>query len=238
MRCSVIALAALTLSLALACAPATPAWEDPTVPVDRNGEGWWKQRFEAKRDVKSYRVAFLGDSITQGWEDAGRAAWDQHFAPLNSANFGYSGDRTSHALWRMAQGEVVGGKPTVAVVMIGTNNIGHRVNTPAETVKGIRSVLDAIRKASPGTKILLVAVLPRDPKPDGEFRKGVVEINAALAKFNDRNVTYRDYGDAFLSADGSLRMDLMPDALHLNEAGYKVWAERLIRDVRALLPRQ
>lgn len=233
-----IALTVLTLSLAIACGPAIPAGEDPLVPAHRNNEGWWKERFEAKRELKSYRVAFLGDSITQSWEGAGRAAWDQHFAPLNSANFGYSGDRTPHALWRIAQGEVVEGKPAVAVVLIGTNNIGHRVNTPEETVKGIIGVIDAICKGSPGTKILLMAVLPRDPQPDGEFRKGVVEINAALAKLKLPNVTYRDYGDAFVKADGGLRMDLMPDALHLNEAGYKLWAERLSRDVRALLPRQ
>src|SRR5688500_9435865 len=96
-------------------------------------EPWWQSRHRNCVELTraaAFDVAFVGDSITQGWEGAGKAAWDEHFAPLRSANFGFSGDRTEHVLWRLASGEIVGAKPKVVVVMIGTNNLG--ANTPQE----------------------------------------------------------------------------------------------------------
>ncbi len=36
-----------------------------------------------------------------------------------------------------------------------------------------------------------------------------------------------DIGDAFLDAEGNLPSSIMPDALHLNADGYKLWAEAI-----------
>ncbi|MDR2512617.1 MAG: hypothetical protein LBD01_02320, partial [Puniceicoccales bacterium] len=55
-----------------------------------------------------FDVMFIGDSITEGWEKKGRAAWTEKLAPLNAANFGISGDRTGHVLWRLKNGELEG----------------------------------------------------------------------------------------------------------------------------------
>lgn len=58
---------------------------DSTFPMHRNKEDWWKERWLAKdseiRNSKDAKVVFLGDSITQAWEDEGKPAWDKHFAP-------------------------------------------------------------------------------------------------------------------------------------------------------------
>ena len=50
-------------------------------------------------------VIFLGDSITQGWEGAGKKAWARHFAPLKPVNLGIGGDQTGHVLWRITEGK-------------------------------------------------------------------------------------------------------------------------------------
>ena len=72
-------------------------------------------------------VLFLGDSITAGLGGAGKEAWDKNFGPLKAANFGIGGDQTGHVLWRITEGkELEGIKPKVAVIMIGTNNIGRQ----------------------------------------------------------------------------------------------------------------
>ncbi|MDB4662630.1 hypothetical protein OAE61_03250, partial [Verrucomicrobiales bacterium] len=39
-------------------------------------------------------LVFLGDSITQGWNGKGKAAWEKYWVPLGAANFGIGGDRT------------------------------------------------------------------------------------------------------------------------------------------------
>ena len=46
-------------------------------------------------------VIFLGDSITQGWEGAGKKAWADNFTPLKAVNLGIGGDQTGHILWRI-----------------------------------------------------------------------------------------------------------------------------------------
>ena len=53
----------------------------------------------------------------------GKEIWDQYYGKLNAANFGISGDKTQHVLWRIDQGELDGISPKVVVLLIGTNNL-------------------------------------------------------------------------------------------------------------------
>ena len=69
-------------------------------------------------------LIFIGDSITQGWENSGKAAWSEAYGKRNAVNLGISGDRTQHVLWRLDNGNIEGIKPKLAVIMIGTNNSG------------------------------------------------------------------------------------------------------------------
>ena len=36
-----------------------------------------------------------------------------------------------------------------------------------------------------------------------------------------------DLGQEFLQEDGAISRDIMPDLLHLSEAGYEIWANAL-----------
>src|SRR5690606_10362201 len=122
-----------------------------------------------------------GDSITDGWRGDGREVW-KNFEVYEPANFGIGGDRTEHVLWRLENGELEGIDPKVTVLMIGTNNIGH---TPPDTSEwaaaGVEKIVDTIHEKLPRTKILLLAVFPRDGK-DSERRKATEGINALIAK--------------------------------------------------------
>ena len=53
-------------------------------------------------------LLFVGDSITDGWDNAGEQVWNEFFVPLNVANFGIGGDTTQGVLWRMRNGELEG----------------------------------------------------------------------------------------------------------------------------------
>src|SRR5581483_6840664 len=72
-----------------------------TKPVDRKDKGWVSrhEKFVSVAKAGGVDVVFLGDSITQGWEGAGKDVWKEKFAPLKAANFGIGGDRTQHVLW-------------------------------------------------------------------------------------------------------------------------------------------
>jgi hypothetical protein len=76
--------------------------------------------------------------------------------------------------------------------------------------------------------VLLLAIFPRGDKPDDAGRLRNQEINAILQTYADgKTVHWLDIGPSFLHADGTLKRDLMPDALHPNLEGYRVWAEAM-----------
>ena len=84
-------------------------------------------------------VIFTGDSITFQWRNVGKAVWDKYYAPMKAANFGHSGDRTQHLLWRLQNGECDGPAPKVVVLMIGTNNLGGSHTLVGDVIAGVDS---------------------------------------------------------------------------------------------------
>ena len=74
--------------------------------------------------MKKVDVVLLGDSITHGWEDKGKAVFKKHFKDLKVLNLGFSGDRTEHVLWRLRHGAIEGIAPKAVLMLIGTNNTG------------------------------------------------------------------------------------------------------------------
>src|SRR5262249_49674189 len=130
-------------------------------------QGWMKRHegFVAIAKKGDVNVVFLGDSITDAWRNSGKKAWDKHFGPLKPANFGIGGDRTQHVLWRISNGEMEGIKPKVAVLMIGTNNVGG--DSADQIADGIKAIVQKLGELSPDTKVLLLAVFPRGEKQEG-----------------------------------------------------------------------
>ena len=178
-------------------------------------------------------ILFMGDSITDGWRTKGSNVWNRYYAPRHAANFGISGDRTQHVLWRMDNGELDGIKPKVVVLMIGTNNTGkendHKTprNTVPEVIEGVTAVVNDIRVKLPDSKILLLAIFPRGILDDSQ-RTQVALVNTVLPKLDDgKMVKFLDIGSKFIEADGTLPKSIMPDLLHPNEKGYQIWADAM-----------
>jgi len=193
---------------------------------------WWMPRHLQKLDEikmrKNAQVIFIGDSITQGWEKDGFNVWNHNYEKYNAVALGFGGDRTENVLWRLLHGEVDGLNPKVAVLMFGTNNTGHRQEKPELTAAGIKRDIEELQQRLPNTKILLLAIFPRDEKPDGELRQINNGVNAIISTFADnKKIYFLDINKAFLDADGVLSKDIMPDLLHPNERGYEIWAKAM-----------
>lgn len=214
--------------------PAARAKEYPWMSV-----ATWKKMHEAhvaRTKKGGADVVFLGDSITQGWSGAGAPVWKKRFEPLNAVNYGIGGDTTREVLFRLNDGILDGLKPKAVVLMIGTNNFGLPGDSVADTVKGVEAVVASVRKKSPDAKVLLLGIFPRDKAAGTAFRKKITEANEALAKLADgKTVVYLDIGKTFLADDGTLPADVMPDALHLSEKGYGIWADAIDESLKALL---
>lgn len=168
-------------------------------------------------------VAFIGDSITWGWGGAADI-WEQSFGQYQPANFGVPGDRTQNVLWRLDHGELDGYQAKVVVLLIGTNNMGN----PAKDIAlGTQKIIQLIQEKQPQASILLLAAFPRANKTD-KVRHEVQEYNEELQKLgDDQKVRFLDIGSHFLSPDGILSTEIMPDLLHLSHQGYEIWAQNM-----------
>ncbi len=216
---------------ARAGAPSGPP-QPATVPAPRDDN-----RHKTFLDIargSTIDVLFVGDSITDGWRNAGQTIWDQHFAPLKAANFGIGGDTTQGVLWRMQNGELEGYKAKLIVLMLGTNNIARK-NSNDEIVEGDRLIVEEFRKRQPQAKVLILGIFPRAVQASDPYRASIKDINSKLAKLADnKNVFFMDIGDKFLTSDGTLTPEIMPDALHPNFRGYRIWADAISERVRQL----
>src|SRR5262249_55617208 len=156
-RLSGLVVAGLLLSAA-AFSPAGADDKKPGSPAARPIErlkmkGWQvrHEKFLARAKKGDVDVLFLGDSITQGWEGAGRKAWAETSEPMKAANFGIGGDQTGHVLWRITEGkELEGINPKVAVMMIGTNNTAR--DSAQDIAEGVEAIVKELRRQKPSMK--------------------------------------------------------------------------------------
>lgn len=209
------------------------------IPESRD-KAWWIQRHEAKlaerRAIGEVDLLMVGDSITHSWENGGRAVWDRFYGNRRAFNIGFSGDRTEHVIWRLQNGAVHGLSPKLAVLMIGTNNTGHRMENADHTAAGIRRVVQEMRMRMPETKVLVLGIFPRAEQPDHSQRQLNDRINAQIQGLGKENmVTYLDVSSSFLDGSGALRRDLMPDLLHPNAEGYEAWAAAMEGAIMGLM---
>ncbi|UGQ44564.1 GDSL-type esterase/lipase family protein [Massilia endophytica] len=215
-------------------APLTHAWS----------LGWWIPRHEKKLEEvrklreagKSPQLIFVGDSITEGWEKSGAPVWQRYYAKYNAVGLGFSGDTTENVLWRLQHGEVDGIAPRVAVLMIGTNNAGHREDEPEATAAGVKAIIEDLRRRLPQTKILLLAIFPREEQPSAFLRRLNERVNAIIGGYaDDRHVFFANINSSLLNADGTLSREIMPDMLHPQEKGYEIWARSMEPVLQKLL---
>jgi lysophospholipase L1-like esterase len=202
-----------------------PAQKDP-----KRHEQFMKDKAEALKNGP-VQLVFIGDSITDAWRGGEQnKLYKQRWGQYNPLNLGISGDKTEHVLWRLEHGELDGlqNGTKLVVMMIGTNNLGNPPRaTPEDTAKGVECLVKTIRQKLPESKLLL-GVFPRGAEPSNPFRAQIKMVNDTISKLDDgKNVKYLDIGRKFLSKDDSLSKDIMPDALHPNAAGYRIWADAI-----------
>ena len=227
---------------------ACPDYKTVSVTPDMLNESWsvdwWLPRHLQKlEEIKTLQaqhqnseLIFIGDSITHNWEKDGINVWNRRYGKYHALDLGFGGDRTENVLWRLQHGEVDGIRPNVAVLMFGTNNTGERGEDPRTTAAGIKRNIDELHRRLPDTKILLLAIFPRDEKPDSQLRKLNEQVNAIISGFADnRKIFFLNINQAFLAAGGTLSKDIMPDLLHPNEKGYEIWANAMEPELQRLM---
>ncbi len=218
-----------------------------TTAVPRTDAGWVQRNdvFNARAKGAAVKgdagIVFLGDSITQGWEGAGKAVWAERYAPRSAVNFGIGGDRTQHVLYRVENGNLEGlakpeegTPPRLVVLMIGTNNMGS--DSAGAIAEGIGAVVKAVRAKLPETPVLLLGVFPRGEQAEDPVRSKIADVNSRIALLADgQRTVYLDIGEKFVGAGGVISKEVMPDFLHLSARGYELWAEAMEPTLKKML---
>lgn len=230
----------LTLTIAMSFAlPATRLVAEESenaavVPVPRDAN--WMKRHESineRAKLGDVDLLFIGDSITQGWND--NEVWKKFYEKRKAMNAGIGGDRTQHVLWRLDHGNIDGLKPKLAVLMIGTNNSNGKDFTGKQIGEGITAIVKKLRDKLPETKVLVLAIFPRGEKPNPQREKNAEASEIASKLADGEHVQYLDIGEKFLDKEGNLSTEIMPDRLHLSLKGYQIWADSIEPKVAEML---
>jgi len=177
------------------------------------------------------RVVFMGDSITDGWDDP---KYGGFFPGKPYIDRGISGQTTPQMLLRFRP-EVIALKPKVVVILAGTNDIAG--NTGPMTLEAIEDNLTSMAELARANKIRVVlsALLPisdyetREGKPIIQSMRRPPErikaLNDWMRKYAaDTHAVYLDYYSAMADDKGFLKDELSDDGLHPNQKGYDVMA--------------
>jgi lysophospholipase L1-like esterase len=189
------------------------------------------------------RVVFMGDSITDSW-DNGR--FGGFFPGRPWVNRGISGQTTAQMLVRFRP-DVIALRPRAVVILAGTNDLAG--NTGPTTLGAIQDNLASMAELARanGIRVVLASVLPvsdydRDAQGELLLRTRcrppaqILALNDALRRYAARQGhTWLDYFAATVDARGFLRDELSDDGLHPNARGYAAMAPLAEKAVAAAL---
>jgi lysophospholipase L1-like esterase len=209
-------LAVVVLAAAVVLAASPAGAHSAVEPVPRDETSWRDRQALLNQRVaeagRHAQVIFIGDSLTQRWETEGRDVWARYYSGRHALNLGISGDWTQHVLWRLDNGNLDGLDPRVAVLLIGTNNVGTEATRVAQVADGVTAIVRKLRERLPHTRIVLVAMLPREENP-GPLRGNVLQINQIIRRLADEHdVFWLDFGYRFVNADGTISAELIAPA--------------------------
>jgi hypothetical protein len=165
------------------------------------------------------KIVFSGDSTIS------RGNWSSYFG-IPIENDGVSG-LESWQLVNTIEGYVAF-KPDKIFIAIGGNNILNRHE--GVLVSDVTTIIDKIWKASPTTKIIILSILP----VKSDFSNALIENynNQIFSLCNGKNVKFKSVYGLFKNSSTIINLKYyLGDGVHLNDAGYQVYADAIRSDV-------
>ena len=176
------------------------------------------------------RVVFMGDSITDAWQ---QPRFGGFFPGKPYVDRGISGQTTPQMLIRFRP-DVIDLKPKAVVILAGTNDIAGNTGpmTNEEIQRNIESMADLAKVH--GIKVVLSSILPTSayhtaeratPQTTARPMARIKALNDWMKSYAAANgAVYLDYLSAMVDDTGVMKADLTADDLHPNAAGYAIMA--------------
>lgn len=195
-----------------------------------------KQKVEEEKEIEDYKkenIVFYGDSITEMYE------LDKFYPGMPVVNAGHGG-YLSRRLFEEVEEKLLVYNPTKVFMLMGTNDIAYSNYTNEEIVDNVKGIVNAIRKDRKNVKIYIESIYPVNETIEIDHnvmhirRNGrIKEINALLKKYcKEENITYINLFDVLKEEDGTIDEDYTLEGLHINENGYKIITDYLMKYVK------
>jgi lysophospholipase L1-like esterase len=189
------------------------------------------------------RVVFMGDSITDSWQ---QPRFGGFFPGKPYVDRGISGQTTPQMLLRFRP-DVIALAPRAVVILAGTNDIaGNTGPMTDEQIEGnIASMAELARVNN--IRVVLASILPVGeyhmasgrtgaPQTTGRPMARIKALNAWMKTYAAANGhVYLDYFSAMIDANGLLKAELSNDDLHPTAAGYAIMAPLAEAAIQAAL---
>jgi lysophospholipase L1-like esterase len=160
------------------------------------------------------KIIFAGDSA------AGRGNWSAYFG-FSIENRGVDGLET-YQLANSIEG-IVASKPNKIFITIGGNNILNRHETVI--INDISIIIDKISRTSPTTIIYIHSMLPCKYDLSNTLAEWYNSQIQVLCEH--KGVKFVSIYNLFKDSKGIIQKYFLADGIHLNDAGYQLWANTI-----------
>ena len=183
-----------------------------------------KSHFDAiaqTQPIQARAMIFVGSSSIAMW----RRLFND-VAPFRVVNRGVSG--STLAEWARGGKDLIIPVDPIAVVLYAGENDLAAGATPEQVLADFKRFVSDMRRALPDIPIAFMSIKPSPAR--WALRESMHKTNelvkASIA--GGKNLWYVDVAGALLDKGGVVRPELfLPDRLHLNAEGYRLWAEIL-----------
>ena len=177
-------------------------------------------------------VLFIGSSSIRRWETMAA-----DMAPYSTIRRGYGGAKyTDMAVF---VDRIVTPHTYRAIVMfVGNGVVGKPDGHTPEMIETLtRHIVDVAHRHQPQSPFFLIEITPCQKRFDAWPKIRAVNARLREVALTTPNTYFIPTAGHYLNADGSPRSELfVSDQLHLNEAGYQLWASLIRRHLNDFLP--
>lgn len=186
----------------------------------------WEQDIRAfedwdrKNSFPSDAVLFVGSSSIRLWPT------HECFPDLPVLNRGFGGSQISDVNY-YARRIVLPYAPKVIVFYAGDNDIASG-KSARQVFDDYKAFIGMVHTGLPKTRIIFVCIKPSRSR--WTLWPVMSEANAMVREYcgKDKRLYYFDAASPLLDSEGQPKVELfLPDKLHLNAEGYKVWTSSL-----------
>lgn len=169
-------------------------------------------------DVSAVHTVFVGSSSFTRWVD-----FESDFNSEEVVNNGFGGSRLSDVIFYFDK-VITPFSPKQIIVYEGDNDIASGMSAK-DYLKDVKTFIRMVEIKHPGTHISFLS--PKPSPSRRELTEEFVKASQGLAMLASRTpgVDFIDVGQVMYDIEGEILKEIwVSDSLHMNRAGYDLWA--------------